>query len=62
MDVYEKFFFVLGSLILFVLLYNLLIAYMSDSYNKVMETAKIKDNRKINDMIIELESIMFWNR
>ena len=45
MDVYEKFFFVLGSLILFVLLYNLLIAYMSDSYSKVMETAKIKDNR-----------------
>ena len=62
MDVYEKFFFVLCSLILFVLLYNLLIAYMSDSYNKVMETAKIKDNRQINDMIIELESIMFWNR
>jgi hypothetical protein len=62
MDVYEKFFFVLSSLILFVLLYNLLIAYMSDSYNKVMETAKIKDNRQINDMIIELESIMFWNR
>ena len=62
MDVYENFFFVLGSLILFVLLYNLLIAYMSDSYNKVMETAKIKDNRQINDMIIELESIMFWNR
>ena len=56
MDVYEKFFFVLCSLILFVLLYNLLIAYMSDSYNKVMETAKIKDNRQINDMIIELES------
>ena len=62
MDAYEKFFFVLSSLILFVLLYNLLIAYMSDSYNKVMETAKIKDNRQINDMIIELESIMFWNR
>jgi hypothetical protein len=62
MDVYEKFFFVLGSLILFVLLYNLLIAYMSDSYSKVMETAKIKDNRQINDMIIELESIMLWNR
>jgi hypothetical protein len=62
MDVYEKFFFVLGSLILFVLLYHLLIAYKSDSYNKVMEAAKIKDNRQINDMIIELESIMFWNR
>ncbi len=44
------------------MVYNLLIAYMSDSYNKVMETAKIKDNRQINDMIIELESIMFWNR
>jgi|TARA_B110001450_G_C17427057_1_gene402295 hypothetical protein len=41
---------------------NLLIAIMSDTYAKVMSEIDISDGIELNSLIIEAESLKFFNR
>ena len=41
---------------------NLLIAIMSMTFEKVYEAFEVSSNREQNDLILELETFMFWNR
>lgn len=47
-NVYEKSFFMSASFFLYMVLINLIIAYMSDSYKTVMDNLHSRDNREIN--------------
>jgi hypothetical protein len=39
---------------------NLIIAFISDSYAKVMEKIEEKKNKTLNAMTLRLEKVMFW--
>ena len=41
---------------------NLLIAIISDTYADVIEKQAITDSHALNSVILELEIFMFWNR
>jgi hypothetical protein len=41
---------------------NLIIAFISDSYGKVMEKIEEKKNKTINAMTLRLEKVMFWKK
>ena len=41
---------------------NLLIAIISDAFTQVNEELQQKDNAALNDIILELETYMIWNR
>jgi hypothetical protein len=43
-------------------LLNLLIALISDTYQRVREQLDIVDMQELADIILEVDSIMFWNR
>jgi hypothetical protein len=47
-NTYEKAIFVIATYCLFLILINLIIAYMSDSYKTVMENLHQRDNKEIN--------------
>ena len=61
-NTYEKAIFVIATYCLYLILINLIIAYMSDSYKTVMENLHQRDNREINTQILEMEKLMFWSR
>lgn len=50
------------SLINTLVLLNLLIALISDTYQRVREQLDIVDMQELADIILEVDSIMFWNR
>ena len=45
-----------------VVLLNLIIAFMSDSYSNVMVTIEEKKNKTLNAMTLRLEKVMFWKQ
>jgi hypothetical protein len=45
-----------------VILLNLIIAFISDSYGQVMEKIEEKKNKTINAMTLRLEKVMFWKK
>jgi hypothetical protein len=47
-NTYEKAIFVIATYCLYLILINLIIAYMSDSYKTVMENLHERDNKEIN--------------
>lgn len=50
------------SLMNTLILLNLLIALISDTYVRVREQLDIVDMQELADIILEVDSIMFWNR
>lgn len=53
---------VLTTLINPIIVINLLVSILSDTYEQVQEAQAIADGLELNDMIIEIETLMFWNR
>ena len=45
-----------------VVLLNLIIAFMSDSYSNVMVTIEEKKNKTLNAMTLRLEKVLFWKK
>lgn len=54
--------FILASAINPIIMLNLLIAIMSDTYDKVQESVEVADNKELSEMILEVETMMFWKR
>ena len=45
-----------------VILLNLIIAFISDSYAQVMKKIEEKKNKTVNAMTLRLEKVMFWKK
>lgn len=45
-----------------IIVVNLLVAILSDTYENVQEQSTIADGLELVDMIIEIETLFFWNR
>ena len=58
----ELFIFFVASLFNALLLLNLLIAIMGDTYDRVRNALDVADRREMADIIVEADSIMFWGR
>jgi hypothetical protein len=43
-------------------MFNLLIFIMGDTYFKVQESNDIANFQELNEMIIEIEKLMFWKK
>lgn len=56
----EWFFFVLITLFNFIIMLNLLISILSDTYGRVKENQIVADSQELASMIIEVEMMMFW--
>ena len=56
------FIFCLSTGILTLILMNLIIAIMSETYERVMTSVVESDNRQLNTMILQYENMLFWKR
>jgi WD40 repeat protein len=45
-----------------IIMLNLLISILSDTYSRVQTNSAIADMKELNDMILEVEQTMFWNK
>jgi len=54
--------FCIASIFMPLVMLNLLIAIMSDTYERVTNGMVEADGKELNALIIEQEQIMFWNR
>ena len=54
--------FLVSTGVLTLILMNLIIAIMSDTYEKVMTSIVDSDNRQLNKMILQYEKILLWKR
>mmetsp|Transcript_741 Transcript_741/g.416 ORF Transcript_741/g.416 Transcript_741/m.416 type:complete len:117 (+) Transcript_741:19-369(+) len=54
--------FVLATLFMPLIMLNLLIAIMSDTYEKVASDMIEADARELNELILEHESFLIWNK
>lgn len=54
--------FFMATVLLQLVMLNLLIAIMSDTYAKVMSEIEISNGLELNNLIIEAESLKFFNR
>ena len=57
-----RLFVLLSTFISNVVLLNLIIAFMSDSYSDVMSTIFEKKNKTLNYMTVRLEKVLFWRK
>lgn len=56
----EWLFYVLITLFNFIIMLNLLISILSDTYNRVKEQEIIADGQELASMILEVELMLFW--
>ncbi|CDW81032.1 (myosin heavy-chain) kinase [Stylonychia lemnae] len=56
------FLFIIGSVLIPLIMLNMLVAIMSDTYARVMSDILPSDFHELNQMILEQEEIQFWNR
>jgi WD40 repeat protein len=61
-NTYEWVVFVLGSMLNTMVMLNLIIAIMGDTYDRVQAGMEVADAKELTLLIIEIESIMFWQR
>jgi len=54
--------FILAACILTLILLNLVIAIMSDTYERVMTNIVDSDNKQLNSMILQYENFLAWKR
>lgn len=57
-----RLFVLVSTFISNVVLLNLIIAFMSDSYGNVMQTIYEKKNKTLNFIILRLEKVIFWEK
>lgn len=62
MGPFEKAIFVIESFLMTIILLNLIIALMSDTYEEVMTNIVQLDGRQLNTIIIQCENFLFFNR
>lgn len=61
-SVFEWLAFVIASLFIPLVLFNLLIAIMGDTYDRVQTNAKCVDLQQQAELVLEIESLMYWKR
>lgn len=61
-NVVEPIVFVIATAVLPMILLNLVIAIMSDTYEKVITNIEESDNKQKNSIILSFENYMFWKR
>jgi len=54
--------FFIATLVMTVIMLNLVIAIMSDTYEKVITSIGDSDNKQLNSMILTFEDLKFWAR
>lgn len=54
--------FIISSVLLPLIMLNMLIAIMSDTYARVMAEIVPSDFSELNDMILEQEEVLLWRR
>ena len=62
LDYFVQVLFALEAFFMNIILLNLIIALMSDTYENVMTNIVELDGRQLNSMIIECENFLFWKR
>lgn len=62
LDTFGKLLFVVEAFFMNIILLNLIIALMSDTYENVMTNIQELDGRQLNELIIECENYLFWKR
>lgn len=55
-------FFLLITVLNQIIMLNLIVSIMSDTYSRVRETSIQADSIELTNMLIDIETIMFWNR
>ena len=55
-------FFVVATIINPLVMLNLLIAVMSDTYDRVRDGLQVTDHREMAQLIIEIETLLVWRR
>lgn len=53
-------FYVMITLFNFIIMLNLLISILSDTYSRVKDTQEVADGKELAKMILEVELMMFW--
>lgn len=61
-NMYQWVVFVMGSMINTMVMLNLIVAIMGDTYDRVQTGMEVADAKELTQLIIEIESIMFWKR
>ena len=54
--------FIVASIFMPLIMLNLLIAIMSDTFARVNSTMVEADGKELNDLILEQENLMVWNK
>ncbi|CAG9316750.1 unnamed protein product [Blepharisma stoltei] len=54
--------FIIASIIEPIILLNVLISIMGNTYERVQEGFEVADNYELTDMILEVENLLLWNR
>lgn len=62
LDGFEKAIFVIETFMLSIILLNLIIALMSDTYENVMTNIVQLDGKQLNTIIFQCENFLFFNR
>lgn len=58
----QWFFYLLITLFNFIIMLNLLISILSDTYSRVQDNHQVADGRELASMIMEIEMMMFWKQ
>ena len=61
-SVFDWFIFFLVTMINPIIMLNLLISIMGDTYGEVQENSVIANFQELTEMIIEIEKLMFWKK
>ena len=61
-DFKDWFLFIFATVLLQIVMLNLLIAILSDTYDKVMDASEETDSMALNDLILEAEYLRFSQR
>ena len=59
-NTWENILYVIATFFLSLVMMNLIVALMSDTYNNVMTNIQVEDSRQLNSMILMYENMMFW--
>ena len=54
--------YVFATFFLSLVMMNLIVALMSDTYNNVMTNIQVEDSRQLNQLILMYENMMFWQK
>lgn len=54
--------FAMASMVAIIIMLNLLIAIISDTFERVQTTAVIENSRACLQLLIEIEGLAFWKR